>query len=209
MNVKKTLSLLLAAAVLSGLLLVHASAQSSLFTITANLTFGQTEARSMLDAVNDLRKPANAWYWTQDNKTKQTASGLRDLTYDYGLEKIAMQRAAEIAVKYSHTRPNGKDCFSANTFSYSAVGENIAWGYNSYARAEDVFIGWSEADEMYEGQGHRRNMLGSFTGIGIGHVIVGDYHFWVQEFGSPLTNTAYTAPLDSSAKMTVECRSDL
>ena len=210
MKLKKAFAILLLVALLSGIMLPYTFAEDGSFTISAQLTFGQTEARSMLPLINNLRKPANAWYWDKDNTTKLTAEGLADLTYDYGLEKIAMQRAAEIAVMYSHTRPDGESCFTAYDYDYRAIGENIAWGYNSYMDAEQVFVGWSEANEPYSGQGHRRNMLeNSFTGIGIGHVIVGDYHFWVQEFGSPLTGAAYTAPLDGAKKMTVACRSDL
>ena len=131
MKIRKTLALLLVVALLSGAMLLHAFAQESRFTITAELTFGQTDARAMISLINDLRKPANAWYWAKDDKTKETANNLKDLTYDYGLEKIAMQRAAEIAVYYSHTRPNGESCFTAYDYDYRSIGENIAWGSGS------------------------------------------------------------------------------
>ena len=84
--------------------------------ITYPITYGQTEARSMLSEINTFRT-SNTWYWNEDNNTKTTVSGLTGLTYDYGLEKVAMKRAAEIALYYSHTRPDGSDCFTAYDFT--------------------------------------------------------------------------------------------
>lgn len=39
--------------------------------------------------------------------------GLQPYKYDLRLEKAAMVRAKEIAVKFSHTRPDGRDSYSA------------------------------------------------------------------------------------------------
>jgi len=90
------------------------------------------------------------------------------LTYDYRLEADAMQRAAELALYYDHTRPNGTMAYTSlagNT--YSSWAENIAVGYESAAA---VYNGWLEENEYYNGQGHRRNMLGEqYTAIGIGN----------------------------------------
>jgi uncharacterized protein YkwD len=208
MKVNKILSLLLTAVLMSGVLMLHAFAQNGNFTVQFDVTYGQTEARSMLPLINELRKPANAWYWNQNDTSKLTATGLKALVYDYELEKIAMQRAAELAVYYSpdHARPTGESCFKAYTYSTRSSGENIAWGYYAELTAEEMFTDWAEENESYSGQGHRRNMLdSSYVGVGIGHVIVGNYHFWVQEFGSPLSNTAKTAPLDETVRMTVTC----
>ena len=94
--------------------------------------YGQTEGRSILNMINELRTGSDAWYWNEDNSTKTYCSNLKELSYDYELEKLAMQRAAEIVVAYSHTRPNGERCFSIygeNGLEYGYVGENIAYGY--------------------------------------------------------------------------------
>ena len=94
-----------------------------------------------------------------------------------------MQRAAEIAIIYSHTRPNNKDTFSAfyeNSVYYTYAGENIAAGYGT---ADSVNDGWREDNELYAGQGHRRNMLNSkFNCVGIGHVYYNGFHYWVENF---------------------------
>ena len=169
---------------------------------TYEFKYGQTEARKMLDRINSFRKSDDAWYWDKDNTTKVKASNLQDLNYDYGLEKIAMTRAIEIVHKWSHTRPNGGDCFTAwSELGYDATGyrgENIAYGYST---EESVFIGWREDDDKYDGQGHRRNMLSSnFKYIGIGHVIYNGTHYWVQDFGSVPTGEAKCDAADSEYK---------
>ena len=115
--------------------------------------------------------------------TKTYCTNLQPLQYDYDLEKTAMQRAAEIAIIYSHTRPNNKDTFSAfyeNSVYYTYAGENIAAGYGT---ADSVNDGWREDNELYAGQGHRRNMLNSkFNCVGIGHVYYNGFHYWVENF---------------------------
>lgn len=152
------------------------------------IRYGQTDARTILKMINDFRTdPDTAWYWNEDNKTKAKCTGLKPLKYDYDLERIAMQRAAEIALRFDHTRPNGKVCFDAADqfgYRYYAMGENIAAGYGS---ASGVHKGWREDDESYDGQGHRRNMLHSgFDSVGIGHVYFNGTHYWVEEFAKAM-----------------------
>ena len=103
--------------------------------------------------------------------------------YDYDLEAVAMKRATEIALAYSHERPNGTSCFTVYdelNVSHGALGENIAAGYSN---AADVNKGWREDDKGFSGQGHRRNMLSpKFNSVGIGHVYYNNVHYWVEEF---------------------------
>lgn len=89
--------------------LVGATEQSYPFTVV----YRQSEARNMLSEINGFRTGSNAWYWNEDNETKTECTGLSELSYDYELEKVAMQRAAELVVSFSHTRPNGTDCYTA------------------------------------------------------------------------------------------------
>ena len=171
-------------------------------TIVLTGSYGQSEARSMLSMINDFRTGSDAWYLNEDNSTKTRCSNLEKLVYDYDLERIAMQRAAEIAVSFSHTRPNGELCFSLFSNDYFAKGENIAAGYPD---AESVFVGWREDDEDFNGQGHRRNMLsGKFSAVGIGHFVYEGYHYWVQEFGNPAIDTTEKAPNNSETTVSVE-----
>lgn len=166
------------------------------------VTYGQTEARSMLGMINSFRASNDAWYWNGDNKTKTTCSGLQPLTYDYALEQAAMLRAAEIAVSFSHTRPNGTDCFDAfSSLPLYTVGENIAAGQTTAAAA---YTDWREDNCGYAGQGHRRNMLSAnFAAVGIGHVTFNGVHYWVQNFGSPVVNATPTTAANGARTVAV------
>ena len=179
--------------------------------VSISVQYGQTEARTILDMINEMRTSStDAWYWKQDDTTKTYCTNLQPLQYDYDLEKTAMQRAAEIAIIYSHTRPNNKDTFSAfyeNSVYYTYAGENIAAGYGT---ADSVNDGWREDNELYAGQGHRRNMLNSkFNCVGIGHVYYNGFHYWVENFAyrdevntTPIsadnTETTLTIPVATS-----------
>ena len=41
---------------------------------------------------------------------KPYCTDLKELKYDYDLERVAMKRAAEIALSYDHERPIGRVC---------------------------------------------------------------------------------------------------
>lgn len=198
--------LLLAFAMTSGV----SSAADGKIQVSMKVQYGQTEARTMLTMINDFRTGSEAWVWDKDDKTQIQHKDLKSLTYDYGLEKVAMQRAAEIALGFEHQRPNGEQCYTAyveqglntDTKKMKAMGENIAAGQTSAAAA---FVSWQETNEKYEGQGHRRNMLAEdFTAVGIGHVYYNETHFWVQEFGDPVSGAAQTAADDSAKAVKVE-----
>ena len=179
------------------------SAAEEVYSVEINVQYGQTEARTIFDMINNLRAN-DAWYWNETNTQKVTFSDLQPLSYDYKLEKIAMQRAAEIAISYDHTRPDNTRCFTAydDEFYYAWNGENIAAGYRT---AQAVNTGWEEADELYEGQGHRRNMLnGNFRSVGIGHVKYNGYDYWVEEFSSVKTNTPDNGADDSLRSCAVD-----
>lgn len=74
------------------------------FAMTGNMTFaadgkiqvsitaqyGQTEARTMLSMINSFRTGNEAWAWDKTDSNKVQYKDLKNLTYDYGLEKVAM-----------------------------------------------------------------------------------------------------------------------
>ena len=162
---------------------------SDLLTLQIPGSFETASCRGMLDNINDLRAN-DAWYWNSSDTAKVYLSDLTPLVYDYELERVAMQRAVELAIKYAHSRPDESDCFSAYTdrLRQGYCGENIAYGQTS---ASEVFVGWAEAEEPYEGQGHRRNMLSpDFRAVGIGCFECDGILFWAQEFSSVVTGAA-------------------
>ncbi len=182
-------------------------------------TFMQTEARSMLATINEFRTTGNMWYWNEDDTTKTYLNSegntyLAGLTYDYNLEQIAMQRAAEIAVDFAHDRPAGT---SFNGYTYggtTSYGENILYhtSYTYYgfsSSMEMAFDQWREEDESYSGQGHRRNMLYTdFTCVGIGAFYYDGMYCWVQEFGYTNSDAAQTTANDSQTTVPVTIRDD-
>ena len=96
--------------------------------------------------------------------------GAAPLTMDRSLLESAMLRGFETVLLFSHERPNGLDCFSANSLMN---GENIA----VYMSPEDAFEGWMNSP------GHAGNILNrGFTGIGIGCVRYAGMYYCVQCF---------------------------
>lgn len=172
---------------------IAVSAADNMVTVGVTGTYRQSEARSMLAMINEFRTGNDAWAWNSTDTEKVLYSDLGELTYDDELERAAMQRAAEVAILFSHTRPNGSKCFSVSEKSY---GENIAAGR---ASAAATFEQWKEENYSYIGQGHRRNMLNAgFTSIGIGHIYYNGIHYWVQEFGRSAGSSGSAA--DNSEK---------
>ena len=105
-------------------------------------------------------------------------NGVVPLQIDENLLCAAEVRANEISTKFSHTRPDGRDCFSVledrNINCYWCCGENIAAGYRT---PDHVMNGWMNSS------GHRSNILDSdYTFIGVGAYNDGKYN-WVQLFG--------------------------
>ena len=128
------------------------------------------EVRACFNLVNQFRTGSEAWYWNRDNTTKTNLVGkLGTLTLDEDLCKAAQIRANEIVTCWGHTRPNGTSCETVLTelsIPWRSTGENIAAGNSS---GSQTFNQWKEDDENHDGQGHRRNMLGDFTKIGIAY----------------------------------------
>ena len=112
---------------------------------------------------------------------ERAANGLQPLTMDASLLETAMLRAAEIYVYFDHTRPDGTLCFTANDRMY---GENIAAGQTTPA---SVMQAWMNSE------GHRDNILGSYTTVGIGCVLVDGRYYWTQCFGRDLSAAASAA----------------
>ncbi len=203
---KKIISILMALVFVVASVQISAFAENKTYTVVLPVKFCQTESRKMLSRVNEFRTGNNAWYWNQTNTEKIRVTGRQALEYDYELEKVAMQRAAEIALYFDHTRPNGLAWYSIYPDYYSAS-ENIACGFGNEGSA---FEAWKEEDDAYSGQGHRRAMLSdSVTSVGIACVEYQGVKFWVQEFRGRNFKTQFTEPFDCNTKITVEVASSV
>lgn len=141
---------------------------------------------------NVTRDDELAWQVFDLLNKERAKYGLPGFTMDKQLMDTAMGRAAEITVKFDHTRPNGSSCFSVYPMAGSAngwngqfaCGENIAAGQTSPA---EVMNDWMNSS------GHRKNILNAnYKSVGIGCVRMngGYYFYWTQSFGDRVIEEA-------------------
>ena len=98
--------------------------------------------------------------------------GKKALTFDTDIVEASMIRAAELAVKFDHTRPNGKDCFTICDKIYA---ENMAYGQES---SEEVIADWVHS------KAHRISMLNErYQSVGVGAFEYDGTIYWIQSFG--------------------------
>ena len=202
---KKAVSLLLCVILIFSTFAFAIGAEAAeIHTVQIKGKYHQSQARTMLAKVNAFRTGTNAWYWNSTNTGKIYVTGLNNYQYDYELEQIAMQRAAEIAVYYGaymkedqtqdHIRPNGKRWDTAHT-QYNetngyAIGENLylAAGPTVEKNVEDCFNAWlEETEQSYTYQSHRRNYLGigyRFDSMAVACFEVEGVFYFVQLFRS-------------------------
>lgn len=115
---------------------------------------------------------------------ERTKEGLNPITKSAVLTEAAQVRAKECVQVFSHTRPNGDDCFSIiSEMGYSAysLGENIAAGQQT---PQAVMESWMNSS------GHRDNILNpDFTEVGIGYYYEPNStykYYWTQMFARGL-----------------------
>ena len=126
---------------------------------------------------------------------ERAKDGLEPLVLDEVLTQKAMIRAHEIAVSYSHTRPNGVKNFSIlDDISYTAGGENIAAGQES---VNEVMTDWMNSYDHMKNIMAKSSPASRFKAVGLGHFQVNGFDYWVQLFSdyvsTPLTryDTSY------------------
>lgn len=105
---------------------------------------------------------------------ERTAKGLKALVWSDEIAQAGLVRAEEIAVSFSHTRPNGSDWYTVN--SDLLWGENLAKGFKT---ASGVVNGWMKS------KAHKANIMKtSFTtgAITIYEAADGTLYF-ASEFG--------------------------
>ena len=108
---------------------------------------------------------------------ERTSRGLQPLLKHDGLMVAAAARARELSQRYSHTRPDGSECFTILWhlgIDYGYAGENIAMGQRT---PEVVMNDWMNSS------GHRANILNeNYDCIGVGYTMVDGHPYWVQLF---------------------------
>lgn len=127
------------------------------YNVPVKVSYDYTSAFEVLDLVNQQR----------------TKAGLNALTMDQDLLRVAMLRAAELSIYFSHNRPNGKEFTSA---SKKIDAENVASGQ---ANATKAMNAWMNSTS------HKAHILtDGFVSMGVGAVVVDGTTYWVQLFGS-------------------------
>lgn len=173
-------------------------------TFSKSVTYKMTDARKILDLINQARTEANA-------EALDGVSNRQPLVIDKDLEQVAMLRAAEIAVDFSHTRLDGSSCFTL--YPAGLKGENIAAGSSTYTATHNQ---WYSEREDYINKtsgavtGHYTNMIkAGYTKVGIAGCYVktndtaGWRYYWVECFGSGASDTTLASPNDSETAVTL------
>lgn len=146
-------------------------------------------AKSSIVDVYGIRWYSMAFEVLELTNEARAELGLNPLTMTASLLEAAMLRSEELSVYYSHTRPDGSDCFTAFPADVSGlVAENIA---ANYASAADVVQGWLNSP------GHYENIMDpDLTTIGVGSFYHNGVIYWSQCFAQS-SGTACTQPSDT------------
>jgi len=147
-----------------------------------------SEASVMLDLINEER----------------AANGVAPLVWDSELAETAMLRGAECAVYFGHTRPNGQDCFSANS---RMNGENIAASTGELTAENAMSM-------LMNSEGHRNNILSSaFKSVGLAIVYAdsttGTNGYAVQVFSTTDSTDSTQITTDINSTYEIEFSSSL
>ena len=118
----------------------------------------------------------------------RASHGKAPLELSARLTELAMERAEECAVYYSHERPSGYSCFSIGNGNGRYPGgvllsENIAIGRETPGL---VIEAWTNSE------GHLKNMINEdISKVGIGCFVNNGHYFWVQIFGDGTDSSIY------------------
>ena len=92
-----------------------------------------------------------------------TNANLHALLYNDSLQATADIRAREAAQKFSHTRPDGTECYTVFPEDYNTAGENLLMSDNEIATPKNMVNTWMAS------QGHKDNILAQrYTDTAIG-----------------------------------------
>ena len=200
---KKLLTLFLAFVILASLAGIASAASDKKANVTISVDkFDYEAAENLLMLMNQERQSGDAWYYNPDGSVNSTGR-LNGYIMDDSLTEAAMYRAAQQAILFDHTQPNGATlCDGIHPDVYM---ENLAAWQTTSGQA---FTSLMEEDQDYYGQGHRRSILSSQAKyVGIGCVTVNGRKYWAIEYASEkpthqattnMTENSITTQLDAS-----------
>lgn len=161
-------------------------------TVYVTGTYHQTEARKMISLMNELRTGEDAWYLDSDGE-RVVVEDLTELTYDYSLEKIAMQRAADIVLHFDALTPDGflADCNGSSIF----CGPDSAMQLMVECKADDA-----EPRKQY----HRETMLyEEYTSVGVACFEYDGCYYWAICYGKDNSGEVSTVAVDKEMQVGV------
>jgi len=142
-------------------------------------SFGTPTSEPVAPTIGDLMTSV-----IEHTNRERSRVGASRLTENDRLVLIAQEMAEDLAKsgRLSHTDSRGRSLtqrIDAGGYSWSTIGENVAYGYES---PEAVVKGWIKSP------GHYQNLVSpQFTEVGIG--VAADNKgriYWAQVFGKPL-----------------------
>ena len=139
---------------------------ASTVTVKVDLEVDYSAAYEALEELNALRREA----------------GIGELVMDAAMMEMALQRAAECTISFSHTRPDGQGFDTARpsgtTYEKQDMAENILRDPGGNATPAAVTQSW------YDSPGHYTNMMNEkYASVGIACVRDRAGHaYWVQNF---------------------------
>lgn len=147
-------------------------------------------------SINGTQAYAYAYQVAEQVNRLRAGLGLSQLVIDPVLMETAMQRAAECAVYYSHTRPNGTGCNTAfPSRNWTTLAENIAAGYTT---PDGVMNGWTNSP------GHYANMTNTgVNAIGVGCFYANGIYYWAQSFTGGAYSSGSAGLTDRTATVTL------
>ena len=154
------------------------AADTDVEKVNIQVTYGQTEARKMVDEFNAYR-------------TAPAVTG--SAVYDYGLEKCAMQRAAELALTYHMgTRPDGSrtdSIYGEVLPGFTGTDKEMVLCYEETAK--QVADAWVQAglDDVLTSEDRY---------IGASRVSYNNHYYWVVICSDTPTGTILTGAYDGA-----------
>ena len=161
-------------------------------TVSDELTLVTVPGKKRYDYVGDILELVNE---------QRVKYGAGTVTLSAELSELAMQRAAECAIYFDHTRPNRE--------GWSGVEKDLT-PYSGELRSENLAVGQASPEEamtawMNSTTGHRENILETgHSQIGIGCFENSGILYWVQLFGVGNDQTSLASQSSVPADVSVE-----
>ena len=174
-------------------------------------SFERVSKTKILKRINEIRKEAcTKGYINPYTGKKLKASDYVPIKWSSNLEWIAQLRAAECTVNESHTRPNGKSCFSINYKNEQSWAENLAWNYSGLMYGIEQWYG--EKDDWVKQNsnavtGHYTSLINpNYKFIGLGSFVrdTGGWYGVSAEFGYSNTGSQAQSKVKGKTIQTIE-----